>query len=1011
MTGVVTLLRGLLHRAGTSLVIFIVALCATAAAAIGPTYYAAARDSILQDAFTGPGVVTRGFQTTSSGVLAGSADNLRSLVDDELGQNLSPADIRRLFLPPIQALEGTDFFPKQLENVSLVWRSDVCQHLTLRTGRCPTQPNEVLVSTSLAADNHWKVGQTVKGNDPAPLKITGIYRIPNTTLDYWYARGATYFPAEIATVLPTPPYDAMFTPRSTIEQMKGNPQGSTVVVRVLNVKNLKPGDLDGVVRATEHLSASPRLLTEQVTVTSGIAVTGEDVHASWSALAVPVVVVTAELLVLTWLLLFLVVTDAVDARGTEIALAKLRGYGAARAMLFGLGEPAVLLVLALPVGALVGWLLSALLTRVLLRDGTPVPLPALGWAAAAIAVAGGAAAVVVGGRRTVVRPVVEQWRRTGRRANDRGWVFDAIVLTAAVAGLAQLFLSGALSSAKQSALALLVPGLLGLAVAVVASRLLPMICRALFTRTRSKGDLGAFLAVRHIARRPGGTRTTMILGTAVALATFSMGAWLVGDSNRARIAQIGVGAPTVLDVSLPLGVDLAKVVDRIDPAGHTATAVMSFNNGTITLLGVEPQRFARIAHWSAGRVSHPGELLSDLEPSAPDPIVLNGDKVRLRFADVHITPEPAAVIMDVAAQGSSAPTPVEMGSLGSGRTGTVVGELAGCPCIVNDIQLSPPGGVAGVLDGHVTVTGLEEHTSNGWQPIAGFAGSGHWRALDNGQNVVQAAQGSVQWKFVSTASATPKLGVVDRPERMPAVVSAALDQSDTAIPVAGLDGQGLDVSAIDSAPGIPGAAANGVVVSLRYALRAATNDTDPATPQVWVRGDAERIRHALVAAHVPVISATSSSSVASELGRQGPGLASVLFLADAAAAAVLAALAAVLSLSAAARRRRYEYAALAAAGASRRTLYSALAIEQVVVIGFGALAGIAAGLTANALAGRSVPEFVHSPASALLGYFPSPLVMGLVLGGGFVVLVAVAAAAAAALLRSVTPEQLREAPL
>jgi hypothetical protein len=37
--------------------------------------------------------------------------------------------------------------------------------------------------------------------------------------------------------------------------------------------------------------------------------------------------------------------------------------------------------------------------------------------------------------------------------------------------------------------------------------------------------------------------------------------------------------------------------------------------------------------------------------------------------------------------------------------------------------------------------------------------------------------------------------------------------------------------------------------------------------------------------------------------------------------------------------------------------------------------------------------------------------MGVVLGAGFVFLVAVAAVAAATLLRTVTPEQLREAPL
>ena len=139
---------------------------------------------------------------------------------------------------------------------------------------------------------------------------------------------------------------------------------------------VQPGDLDRIVQATEHLPNSPTLVNEQITLITGIPATGDDVHASWSALAVPVVVVTAELLVLTWLLLFLVVTDAVDARGAEWPSPTRRRSDAA-----GLGEPAVLLVLALPVGAIVGWLLSVVLTHVLLRAGTPVPLPALGWGA------------------------------------------------------------------------------------------------------------------------------------------------------------------------------------------------------------------------------------------------------------------------------------------------------------------------------------------------------------------------------------------------------------------------------------------------------------------------------------------------------------------------------------------------------------------------------------------------------------------------------------------------------
>jgi putative ABC transport system permease protein len=585
------------------------------------------------------------------------------------------------------------------------------------------------------------------------------------------------------------------------------------------------------------------------------------------------------------------------------------------------------------------------------------------------------------------------------------------VLTAAVAGLAELFGSGTLSSSSQSSLALLVPGLLGLAIAVVGSRLLPAICRGLFARTRSKGDLGVFLAVRHIARRPGGTRTTMILATAVALATFSMSAWIVGDANRHRIAQIGVGAPTVLTVAPPLGVNLGRVVDRIDPTGRTASAVETFDNGSVVVIGVQPRRFARVAHWSAGGVSDPASLLADLHPPAPDSIILNGDRVRLRLRNAVVHPEEIAAVADVAARGSSAPTPVEMGILRSGRSPTLVGELAGCPCILKDIQLSPPGGGRGQVSGRLTIVGIDQHTSAGWTSVGRTGGDGQWSDTVDQQVVVRTGPGGVDWEFFAAGESPATLHVVDRPDPLPAVVSRALDRPNTAIAASGLNAVQVAVSPIATVPGIPGAAFNGVVVDLDYALRAATDDTSPATAQVWVRGDAAKMRRGLVAAGVPVVSSLSSSETADELGRQGPGLASVLFLTDAAAAAVLAALAAVLSLSAAARRRRYEYAALAAAGASRRSLYRALAIEQVVVIGFGAITGVAAGLLASGIAGRSVPEFVHAPTSPLLSYLPSPLFMGLVLGAGLIVLIAVAAAAASGLLRSVTPDQLREAPL
>jgi ABC-type antimicrobial peptide transport system permease subunit len=199
-------------------------------------------------------------------------------------------------------------------------------------------------------------------------------------------------------------------------------------------------------------------------------------------------------------------------------------------------------------------------------------------------------------------------------------------------------------------------------------------------------------------------------------------------------------------------------------------------------------------------------------------------------------------------------------------------------------------------------------------------------------------------------------------------------------------------------------------VDLDFATRAAFGNTAPATAEVWIDGDAERIRQGVLDAGVAVIGSATSAGLDDQISRQGPGLASVLFLADAAAAAVLAALAAVLSLSAAARRRKYEYAALGATGASQRTLFTALALEQVVVVTFGAFVGIAAGLISIAIAGTSVPEFVVPPAEQLLRHSPPVLLLVGVLGTACIALLGAAVAAAAMLLRSVSPEQLREAP-
>jgi ABC-type antimicrobial peptide transport system permease subunit len=254
------------------------------------------------------------------------------------------------------------------------------------------------------------------------------------------------------------------------------------------------------------------------------------------------------------------------------------------------------------------------------------------------------------------------------------------------------------------------------------------------------------------------------------------------------------------------------------------------------------------------------------------------------------------------------------------------------------------------------------------------------------------------------------LRIHDRPEPLPGIIADPVaPANDATVTANGLDGGNLEVAIDSRVAEVPSAPRNGVIVDLDYAIRAAYGSTSPSSAAVWVRGPVAPIERSLAQSGVPVVGSSSSADVKEQLSRQGPALASVLFLADAVAAAILAGLAAILSLSAAARRRRYEYAALGATGADRKTLFTALALEQVAVVGFGSLAGVIAGVAAISLAGHSVPQFVQAQA-AILDYTPNVALLVAVIGVGFVVLLAAALLAAAALLRTVTPEQLREAP-
>ncbi len=82
----------------------------------------------------------------------------------------------------------------------------------------------------------------------------------------------------------------------------------------------------------------------------------------------------------------------------------------------------------------------------------------------------------------------------------------------------------------------------------------------------------------------------------------------------------------------------------------------------------------------------------------------------------------------------------------------------------------------------------------------------------------------------------------------------------------------------------------------------------------------------------------------------------------------------------------------------------------MVVVGFGAVAGIAAGLAAAAAVLRSVPEFTTSPLAPSLSYVPPAGPLAIALGAAAGLLIIASVATGVTLIRGIRLDQLREAP-
>jgi putative ABC transport system permease protein len=1000
-----------------------VAVAVVAVAVAGPVYARAADESILADGLRAAPPSVSGLEAQLTA--AAAPDPLATLQAAASGATRAAG--MDVYERPVSALELDLRLPAAGGLTRLAFRTGSCPHLLVTSGRCPTAANEIVVSERVSRPIGWRIGDSVSLAGIPAQTIVGIY-IPRDAADgFWFGR--SYFPAaagDDGSDSGAPTVDALFTDRATFSKLPVTAQIRAVVDLPLSRGRVRVANADRIAAGALNL---PDLVTGGVpgaTASTGLAVLLKDADTGRRSLAVPLVVVVVQLLALCWLVLYGVVATAVEARSAEIALAKLRGQSPASTLALGLMEPLLLVVLAVPLGLVAGLLAVRGLASLELAAGTPVRLTGSALTAALGAAAGAAVAVALAARATLTRPVSTQWRRTSCRPPARSWVVDAVVLTLCAAALGELYVSGALGGGRIDVLALMAPGLLAVAVALLGARLLPLLCSNAFGPSRRRYWLPSFLAVRQVARRSGATAVVVLLGTAFGLATFGLVARSVAQANWQARALTVTGAPTVVTVAAPAGLDLPSVVRRIDPHGRYAMAVKRLtlfqggDAGLRELVAADSPRLARVAFWRSGFADSPlAELATRLRPAAAHPLLLRGDGVGVDLAvDFLQTVRPVTLVAelrDPAGRTIDAP----LGQLRQGGRRSLRVGVDGClpgPCRLLRLSLDRPAADYFPITVSMTVVDLSVHTpDSGWATVAaGLDRPGSWRSTNRGAysppDILEATPAGLRWRFVSDEITTPGLTVADSPDPLPALVTAAVaPRKGERATVTGLDGQPLQVAAVTVASTLPAAAANGVLVDYTYADRLSSGDSYGVTEQVWLTADAPpALTSRLTAAGVRVVRVQRAADLAASYGREGPALALLLFLAGAGAAAVLAAAGTVLTLTLQARRRSYELAALAALGVRRRTLLGGIVAEHGLLLCFGGLTGVAAGIVGAALAMPSIPQFTSPPLVPPLVFQPDVALLAGCIGAAMLGLLAAVTLTGRALVATAAPSRLRE---
>jgi ABC-type lipoprotein release transport system permease subunit len=937
--------------------------------ASGPIYTDAARESILTSTIVTATVPTKNVRVDVYGDASFDQRQAEAAIKD--AASALPVD------QIVAQGEATVRVGPEAASVPMLFRDGSEDHLTFRSGRAP-HDGEIALPSGLADSVALRVGDEVDvlgpSNEQVTLPISGIFEPPASSSDpFWFGEDTPFPFGDSQDPVP------VVVDRSTAGDLAADLGLTTHFVWdiYLHLAGITYADAQGL--PDRYVSFSDRVVqelngsTQIAHVASGISVLLARVQRSIADLRIPILLVLAQILVVTLVVLAGVGVLLVSRQSFELAVMHSRGF-TARSLLVVQGLQALLAAaLALPVGIAIG----ALLARFAGATNGPRPGGA-GFAThlSSSSLAFGAATAVLGAI-VLALPSIPATRRTmldeRRQASREGRPtlarapLELIVLPVGILALAQLRNGSAIAEAtgegRVDPLLLFGPTLVILGASFLVVRALSWGLGLLDGRIGRSRRVSTYLAGRRLGRAPGVAFASAIL------IVLSVGLLFIATSyrattlqNHADAAHAFAGADWVVSLGPPASGPTGFGRPLPDHMAATAPVSLEGFRGTYVNgpdgLAVDPDTFADASWWR-----------SDF---ADDSLGALMDRLRPPTVGAQLPPATQALSVRVDAPGEARGYGLRATYIGTdGQVATTDAatiapgshtyplQIANASRLLSLTFLRPSPGGAEEVPLELSVT-----TADGAPiPLDG------WIALDTSGAGGEMTKAADAWRFIGRfAIGSPVIGIEPKPPAVPAIVSPEVTEQEPLDLTLRIGTRSTPVHVVGTADAFPSFTPGTAFVILSgpalFDLESAVPDTVPRVTQVWVRGD-EDPTAAIQGAGYPVTGLLSTQMIEGQLAEAPQSLAVGLDAAAAIAGLGLVIAGVTATLYFAQRRREFEFASLRAMGAGPPTVRETIAREQIALVGAASLCGIGLGYLVLRLASTPLLNAVNTP-------FPTP---------------------------------------